>query len=484
MLHPALGETPEIGRVRAVLTSKIASGQALVGVVGLGYVGLPLAVEFSRHFPTVGFEVDPQRLAAVQGGTSYIGDVQSRDLADRVKSNRLRATGDFADLSLMDCIVLCVPTPLQAGKQPDMRFVESASREIARRLRPGQLVVLESTTYPGTTEEALLPLFEATGLCLDQDFLLAFSPERVDPGNPKYKISDIPKVVGGCSEDSTRLATELYRRIVPQVHTARSARVAEAAKLWENTFRSVNIALANEMALLCRHLGLETSDVIAAAATKPFGFMPFRPGPGVGGHCIPLDPHYLSFTASKHGYYPRFIMLADEINSSMPKYVVELVSDALNEGGIALKGGRVLILGVAYKEDVDDIRNSPAISVIERLRAKGVYVRYHDPFVPRLQTGEEEHPPAPRRDLRAEPTERRTVSAELVTALTQGRRRTDPLESRALDDQEIRRADCVLVLTAHTGVDYARVAREAKLIVDTRNVFGGLSGGNARIVSL
>lgn len=478
LLHRSPAEQAEAGRVAAALRQKIASGRATVGVVGLGYVGLPLAVALSRHFPTLGFEVDPRRLAAIERGSSYIADVSDGDLSERIQAKRLRAIGDFAQLADMDCIILCVPTPLQAGKQPDLRFVESAAHEVARRLRSGQLVILESTTYPGTTDETLLPLFEATGLRLDEDYLLAFSPERVDPGNPNFKIGDIPKVVGGCSEDSTRVACELYERIVPQVHAVRSARVAEAAKLWENTFRAVNIALANEMALLCRYLGLETSEVIAAAATKPFGFMPFQPGPGVGGHCIPLDPHYLSFTASKHGYYPRFIMLADQINSAMPNYVVELVTDALNERSTTLNGANILILGVAYKGDVDDVRHSPAIAVIERLRAKGAKVRYHDPYVPRLQTDDEDQPPAPRRELRADPVERR--KAEIPVA--EGRRRTDPLESRALTGEEIRRADCVLVLAGHSCVDYARVAREAKLIVDTRNVVPCEDG--AEIVSL
>lgn len=483
MLHPSLGEKPGFRRVAEVVTAKIASGEASIGILGLGYVGLPLAVEFARHFQTVGFEVDPRRLAAVQRASSYIVDVPERDLADRIESGMFRATDNFAGLAEMDCIVLCVPTPLLSGKLPDMRFVENAAAEVLKRLRPGQLVILESTTYPGTTEETLLPLFESTGLRLDRDFLLAFSPERVDPGNPNYKICDIPKVVGGCSDDSTRAATALYEGIVPRVHPVRSARVAEAAKLWENTFRSVNIALANEMALLCRHLGLETADVMSAAASKPFGFMPFRPGPGVGGHCIPLDPHYLSFTASKHGYYPRFIMLADQINSAMPQYVVDLVNDALNQRGVALNGARVLILGVAYKEDVDDVRNSPAIAVIERLRAKGARVRYHDPFVPRVQTGEDDHPPAPRRDLRTEPVERRKPEyAACVDLSKDGRRRTDPLESRALTAEEIRDADCVLVLTGHTTVDYEAVVQEAKLVVDTRGVVA--AGGDGRVVSL
>jgi UDP-N-acetyl-D-glucosamine dehydrogenase len=482
---PATGLAQACAATCRALLQKIEAGTARAGVIGLGYVGLPLAVEFAKHFDTVGIEVDAGRAAAVNAARSYIGDVPDAALAAAVAQGRLRATTDFGVLAELDCIVICVPTPLEAGKQPDMTYILGAAREIAQQLRPGQLVVLESTTYPGTTDETLLPMFEARGLKLDDDFLLAFSPERVDPGNPNFKIGDIPKIVGGCSPGSSAAAAALYERIVPHVHRVSSARVAETAKLWENIFRAVNIGLANEMALLCHHLGIESGEVIEAAATKPFGFMAFRPGPGVGGHCIPLDPHYLSWTASKHGYYPRFIMLADQINSAMPEFIVQLVNDALNGEGIAMSRARVLVLGVAYKEDVEDMRNSPAISVIQSLRSKGAEVRYHDPFIPRMQTAEDEQPPAPRRDLRPDPYERRQpVSPEMARAISKGRRSVDPLVSYELTDGELRSADCVLILTAHTGVDYARVARVAKLVVDSRNVIGTPAQAGARIVTL
>ncbi len=360
----------------------IASRSARVGVIGLGYVGLPLLVEFAANgFRAVGFEVDQKKAAAINRGESYIGDVEGRAVRELVAAERLRATTDFDELAACDAVVICVPTPLRKTKEPDISYILAAAMEIRERLRRGQLVVLESTTYPGTTDEVLLPMFEEAGLRLDEDFLLAFSPERVDPGNPQFKTDNIPKVVGGCTPDSTAAAAALYGAIVKEVHAVTSARVAEAAKLLENTFRAVNIGMANEMARLCYHLGIDTWEVIRAAATKPFGFMPFYPGPGLGGHCIPLDPHYLSWKARQHGFESRFIGLADEVNSGMPEHVVRLVWDGLNEEGKALKGSRVLVLGVAYKKDIADVRESPALSIIDRLRAKGAEVRYHDPFV-------------------------------------------------------------------------------------------------------
>ncbi|MDP9111912.1 MAG: nucleotide sugar dehydrogenase, partial [Candidatus Eremiobacteraeota bacterium] len=375
---------------------------------------------------------------------------------------------------------------LEANKQPDMSYILSAAQAISKHLHRGQLIILESTTYTGTTDETLMEIFVKDGLRLDEDFLLAFSPERVDPGNPEFKIADIPKIVGGCSPLSSKVTAALYGTIVPRVHVVSSARVAETAKLWENTFRLVNIALANEMSMLCDSLGIDTYEVIEAAATKPFGFMPFYPGPGVGGHCIPLDPHYLSWTASKYGYYPRFIMLADQVNSEMAEYIVNLVGDALNDDRVALRGARVLVLGVSYKADVEDVRMSPAIPIIERLRAKGVHVRYHDPVVPRLQVDDAELPPSPRRDLRPVAIERRqAMSDDLSALISEGRRRDDPLESRELTEAELQRADCVLVITAHTSVDYARVAKHAKIVVDSRNVVPrSKDKSGARIISL
>src|SRR5918999_1567071 len=401
---------------------------ARVGVIGLGYVGLPLAVEFARKgLRAVGFEVDARKAELINKGESYIGDVHSSALAEVVKAERLHATVDFDELSSCDAIIICVPTPLRKTKEPDISYILAAAGEIQKRLRRGQLVILESTTYPGTTDEVLLPMFEERGLKLDEDFLLAFSPERVDPGNPQFHTDNIPKVVGGCTDDSTEAAAQLYSQIVREVHAVSSARVAEAAKLLENTFRAVNIGMANEMARLCYHLGIDTWEVIRAAATKPFGFMPFYPGPGIGGHCIPLDPHYLRWKARQHGFESRFIGLADEVNSRMPEHVVQLVADGLNDERKSLKGSRVLLLGVAYKKNIDDVRASPALSIIDRLRTKGADVCYHDPFVSEVRFDD---------------------------AHTDGG--GGPLQSIALTDEEVGAADCCVIVTDHSGVDYRR----------------------------
>ncbi|HEX6719334.1 MAG TPA: nucleotide sugar dehydrogenase, partial [Pyrinomonadaceae bacterium] len=362
------------------LISLITNKQAHIGVIGLGYVGLPLLAEFaSKGFSGTGFEVDETKAKQINEGTSYIGDVPSRKLKDVVDAQRLRATTDFSHLRECDAIIICVPTPLRKTKEPDVSYILAAAEQIAKYLRRGHLIILESTTYPGTTDEVLLPMFEEKGLKLDEDFLLAFSPERVDPGNPSFQTHNIPKVVGGVTDDSTEVAAHLYSQIVNDVHAVSSARVAEAAKLLENTFRAVNIGMANEMARLCYALNIDTWEVIRAAATTPFGFMPFYPGPGIGGHCIPLDPHYLSWKARQHGFDSRFISLAEEVNSRMPEHVVQLVSDGLNDECKPMKGSNVLLLGVAYKKDIDDVRESPALSIIDRLCAKGAKVRYHDP---------------------------------------------------------------------------------------------------------
>src|SRR5216683_2355771 len=360
----------------------IKDKRARVGVVGLGYVGLPLATEFARNgFKIIGFEVDERKAERINAGETYISDVDEALVKESVNAGRLRATTDFANLKECDAIIICVPTPLRKTKEPDVSFILAAAEEIRKRLRRGQLVILESTTYPGTTDEVLLPMFQETGLKLDEDFLLAFSPERVDPGNPEFQTHNIPKVVGGVTDDSTEAAAYLYSQIVKEVHPVSSARVAEAAKLLENTFRAVNIGMANEMARLCYALGIDTWEVIEAAATKPFGFMPFYPGPGIGCHCIPLDPHYLSWKARQHGFEARFIGLAEEVNSHMPGHVVGLVQDGLNARGKAVKGSRVLVLGVAYKRDIDDVRESPALGIVDQLLHKGGDVSYHDPFI-------------------------------------------------------------------------------------------------------
>ena len=436
----------------------ITDKQAHVGVIGLGYVGLPLLVEFaSKGFQATGFEVDENKAKQINEGHSYIGDVPAPRLNEMVKAERLRATTDFNHLSECDAIIICVPTPLRKTKEPDVSYILAAAEEIQKRLRRGQIIILESTTYPGTTDEVLLPMFEETGLKLDTDFLLAFSPERVDPGNPQFMTHNIPKVVGGVTDDSTIVAAHLYSQIVNDVHAVSSARVAEAAKLLENTFRAVNIGMANEMARLCYALNIDTWEVIRAAATKPFGFMAFYPGPGIGGHCIPLDPHYLSWKARQHGFDSRFISLAEEVNSRMPEHVVQLVSDGLNDERKAVKGASVLLLGVAYKRDVDDVRESPALSIIDRLRTKGANVRYHDPFVKEL----------------------RFDDAHIEAS-------GEPLSSMPLTDEELSAADCVIIVTDHSEIDYKRVCATAPLIVDTRNALNGevRRGSKARIIRL
>jgi UDP-N-acetyl-D-glucosamine dehydrogenase len=440
------------------LITLIRDKRAQIAVIGLGYVGLPLVTEFARAgFKGIGFEVDQNKADQINRGRSYIGDVESGLVKELVDSGRLQATTDFAQLKDCDAIIICVPTPLRKTKEPDVSFILAAAEEIQQRLRRGQLIILESTTYPGTTDEVLLPMLEETGLKLDEDFLLAFSPERVDPGNPQFQTHNIPKVVGGVTEDSTEAAAFLYSHVVNDVHSVSSARVAEAAKLLENTFRAVNIGMANEMARLCYALNIDTWEVIRAAATKPFGFMPFYPGPGIGGHCIPLDPHYLSWKARQHGFDSRFIGLAEEVNSRMPEHVVQLVSDGLNDDRKAMNGARVLLLGVAYKKDIDDVRESPALSIIDRLRSKGCDVQYHDPFVPAVYFEE-----------------------------THSEGSGAPLSSVELTDQEIKGADCVVIVTDHSQIDYRRVIELAPLVVDTRNALNGdlRKESTARIIRL
>lgn len=444
--------------VKEQIISLITEKGAHVGVIGLGYVGLPLLAEFAgRGFQATGFEVDADKAAQINSGASYVGDVDSSVVKKLVDAKLLRATIDFENLKDCDAIIICVPTPLRKTKEPDVSYILAAADEIKKRLRRGQLIILESTTYPGTTNEVLLPMFEETGLKLDEDFLLAFSPERVDPGNPQFQTNNIPKVVGGVTADSTDGASHLYSQIVKDVHAVSSARVAETAKLLENTFRAVNIGMANEMARLCYALNIDTWEVIRAAATKPFGFMPFYPGPGIGGHCIPLDPHYLSWKARQHGFDSRFIGLAEEVNSRMPDHVVQLVSDGLNDERKAVKGSRVLLLGVAYKKDINDVRESPALSIIDRLRAKGADVHYHDPFVKKIRF-DDAH----------------TESAG------------EPLDSEPLTDEALGAADCIVIVTDHSEIDYGRVCQLTSLVVDTRNALNGDLRRNscARIIRL
>jgi UDP-N-acetyl-D-glucosamine dehydrogenase len=440
---------------------------ARIGVIGLGYVGLPLALEFARAgFFTIGFDVDSARVEAINGSRSYLPGLESRDIEKQRLNRRLRATADMGRLRECDCIVICVPTPLSKTNEPDISYVLSAACGIATRMRSGQLIVLESTTYPGSTDELLLPLFVHAGFELDRDFLLAFSPERIDPGNPTFVTSNIPKVVGGCSPDSTEVAAAMYAQIVGAVYKVSSARAAETAKLLENTFRAVNIGLVNEMARLCRVLHIDVWEVIEAAKTKPFGFMAFSPGPGLGGHCIPLDPQYLAWSGRQYGFESRFIALAHEVNAKMPAHVVALISDALNERGLALNAAKILVLGVAYKKNVDDARESPASDIIQLLREKKARVSYHDPYVPLLRF-DEAHAQKSRLAFFAGP-ERRRVDRGPELGYT--RRRFDSLHSVALDPITLAQSDCVVIVTDHDCVDYALVAEHAPLIVDTRNV--------------
>ncbi|REJ77555.1 MAG: nucleotide sugar dehydrogenase [Acidobacteria bacterium] len=444
--------------IKNELQELIKDRTARIGVIGLGYVGLPLVVEFaSEGFRSTGFEVDEKKADAINSGESYIVDVPSESISECVETGKLSATTDFGRISECDVIIICVPTPLRKTKDPDMSYILSAGREICKNMRSGQLIVLESTTYPGTTDEVLLPMFEKAGFKLDKDFFLAFSPERVDPGNPQFQTHNIPKVVGGVSDDSTEMATLLYSQIVETVHPVSSARVAEACKLWENTFRAINIGMANEMAKLCKTLGIDTWEVVKAADTKPFGFMAFYPGPGLGGHCIPLDPHYLSWKARQHGFDSRFISLAEEVNSNMPEYVIELAVDALNEDKKAVNGSKVLVLGVAYKKNIDDVRESPALSVIDLFRAKGAEVVYHDPYV-------------------AE------VTFDHAYTIGDG----EPLANEELTDELISRSDCVVICTDHTNIDYKKVTALSSLIIDTRNALDEdtRNGSKARIVRL
>ena len=444
--------------IKNELEKLIAEKSACIGVIGLGYVGLPLIVEFGlKGFRGIGFEVDERKAADINAGRSYIVDVPNENVEKCVSAGKLSATTDFSKLSECDAIIICVPTPLRKTKDPDMSYIIAAGEEVQKHMRRGQLVILESTTYPGTTDEVLLPMFEEKGFKLDEDFLLAFSPERVDPGNPQFQTHNIPKVVGGVSNDSTDVAAKLYGEIVEQVHPVSSARVAEACKLWENTFRAINIGMANEMARLCNTLGIDTWEVVRAAATKPFGFMPFYPGPGIGGHCIPLDPHYLSWKARQHGFDSQFISLAEQVNSGMPAYVVKLVSTALNNVKKAVNGSRILVLGVAYKKDIDDMRESPALSIIDLLRARGAEITYHDPFV-------------------AE------ITFDHAYTIGDG----EPLRNQPLTDELVSDADCVIICTEHSGIDYHHICEKAKLIVDTRNALSEnmRNGSKATIVRL
>jgi UDP-N-acetyl-D-glucosamine dehydrogenase len=421
-----------------ILRRKIETHQAQVGVVGLGYVGLPLVVEFAQAgFCVTGIDVQQSKVDAINRGESYIQDVPTADVQALVKAGKIRATTDFSVVRELDTINICVPTPLRKTKDPDMSFIVNACQEMAKFFHPGTLVILESTTYPGTTDELMLPMFEEGGLKVGQDFFMCFSPERVDPGNPKYQTKNIPKVVGGITPACTEIGALFYRQALDTVVPVGSTRVAEMVKLLENTFRMINIGLANEIALMCDRMGINVWEVIDAAATKPFGFMPFYPGPGLGGHCIPIDPFYLSWKTKQAGIEARFIELAGYINGQMPHFVVDKIQNALNDHTKPLKGSRVHVMGVSYKRDIDDVRESPALDIIHLLGRRGALISYSDPFVAQIQS--------------------------------------DGIEMQAIDaDAAIRDADCVVIVTDHKKFDYAALVKNARLIVDTRNALKGI----------
>ncbi len=432
--------------VAVELDRKIRDKTARVGVIGLGYVGLPLAVAFARRgFKVTGIEVYAPRAAALRKGRSYIEDVPSKELAALIRSGALTIDDTGAGIAKLDAVLICVQTPLRKTKEPDISNIISACRTVAKRLKRGTLIVLESTTYPGTTQEAVLPELEKSGLKAGKDFWLAFSPERVDPGNQKWKIENTPKVVGGIDARSTALAVELYRSVITKVVPVSSATAAELVKLLENTFRSVNIALVNELAQICDRLGLNVWEVVGAAATKPFGFMPFWPGPGIGGHCIPKDPQLLAWKMKSLNFEPRFIELASTVNGQMPRYAVGRIASLLNRDAKSVKGAKVLVLGVAYKPGVGDFRDSPSIDIMHLLAEDGARISYHDPHVPRV-----------------------SVSGRTWS-------------SRRLTDAVLREADCVLILTAHAEIDYRRVVRLSRRTFDARNALAGLKGRIERL---
>ncbi|MCL4401368.1 MAG: nucleotide sugar dehydrogenase [Acidobacteria bacterium] len=421
------------------LEEKIRSRTARVGIVGLGYVGLPLGVEFSKAgFVVTGIDVGEAKVAKVNAGDVYVLDIPASVLGPLVKQGKLRATADFSVLRDLDTVNICVPTPLRKTKDPDMSYIDSACREIAKYIHPGMLVILESTTYPGTTDEFVLPLLEQSGLRVGHDFFLCFSPERVDPGNPKYQTVNIPKVVGGITPECTKIGSLFYSQALEKVVPVKSTKVAEMVKLLENTFRMINIGLVNEMALMCDRMGIDVWEMIDAAATKPFGFMPFYPGPGLGGHCIPIDPFYLSWKTRQAGIEARFIELAGYINGQMPHFVVDKVQNALNDRTKPLRGSHVHVMGIAYKKDIDDLRESPALDVMHLLNRRGAKLTYSDPYIPRV-----------------------TVDGLELCAVA--------------PDSAAAAADCVVIVTDHSVFDYAGLVEKAQLVVDTRNALKGFT---------
>lgn len=438
-----------VDRLVAHLLSRIETRESRVGIIGLGYAGLPLAIGFAEAgFSVVGIDLRSDRVSALNGGHSYIGDISDRQVAELLAAGRFQAASDYDLLASVDAVTICVPTPLSKTKSPDLSYIVGAIESLAPRLHAGQLVVLESTTYPGTTEELIRPAIEKHGWTVGEDVFLAFAPERVNPGDSTFSTKNTPKIVGGATPRCRELTAALYGAIVDTVVAVSSPIVAETAKLLENTFRAVNVALINEMALMCERLGVDVWEVIEAAKTKPFGYMPFYPGPGLGGHCIPIVPHYLAWKLKGLGYEARFISLADEVNAAMPAHVVELIGDALNDEAKAIKGSRVLVLGITYKPDVADTRESPSLEVLDLLRMKGADAVFHDPHVGTVESVGE------------------------------------VLETITLDDEALQTADCVVIATDHRAYDWSWIAKHARLIVDTRNATAGISGAMARIVKL
>ncbi|KEI06961.1 UDP-N-acetyl-D-glucosamine dehydrogenase [Clostridium sp. K25] len=431
------------------LLLKLENKTAKLGVVGLGYVGLPLAVEKAKAgYEVIGFDVQDEKVKLVNEGHNYIGDILDEDLKDLVKAGKLKATTDFSFVSEVDAVAIAVPTPLDKFKQPDVSYVENSTKSIAKYIHRGMLVVLESTTYPGTTEEIVKPILEESGLKCGEDFFLAFSPERVDPGNKQFKTKNTPKVVGGITEDCTEVAAALYSNVLEgDIHKVSSPAVAEMEKILENTFRHINIGLVNEMAILCKKMGIDIWEVIEAAKTKPYGFMAFYPGPGLGGHCIPLDPFYLTYKAREFDYHTRLIETAGEINDFMPEFVVDNAMKLLNGDKKSLNGSKVLLMGVAYKKDIDDMRESPALKVIEHLEKNGAEVMYNDPYVPNFKHGGKEY-----------------ASVEL---------------EKAID-----KADIVIITTDHTDYDYEEIVKRAKIFYDTRNASSAVKNNREKIHKL
>lgn len=428
-------------QLNEALISKIKDRTAAIGIIGLGYVGLPLMIRFGEEgFRIIGFDVDDNKVERLNSGESYIKHIPSETIKQLRANDTFHATSDYAKLREVDSILICVPTPLNNKREPDVSYIENTSDEIARYLREGQLIVLESTTYPGTTREILLPKFEKQGFTVGKDFFLVFSPEREDPGNPTYSTKDIPKIVGGITPACTEAGKTLYEQIIDRVIAVSTPEIAEFTKLLENIFRAVNIALVNELKMLADRMGVDIWEVIAAASTKPFGFMPFYPGPGLGGHCIPIDPFYLSWKARELNFNTHFIELAGEVNTAMPEYVVSKITDALNERGKSLKNAHILILGVAYKKDTDDIRESPGVEIINILKNKGARVDYHDPHIPTFS----------------------------------GMRRYPHLAMNRVEltAEQLQEYDCAVIITDHSDYNYEWIVEHSNLIVDTRNATG------------